>query len=600
MLKKRIIAFALAVVTCAAGAFGSLSSGDIMTAKAIDIVDNESTSDEVYCWIGNKETLKITLPQTTYVHTKKAITPVPTVEYRKLPTTSNPYPAYRTLTAGTDYTVSYSDNVEVGTATIKITGKGLYFGSSSTTFSIVHNYSTEWTVDKAATCSSEGSKSHHCTVCGDKSDITPIAKTEHSYTEKVTKAATCTATGIKTFSCSCGASYTETIPATGHSYKDTVVEPTTEEMGYTLHECKNCDYSYKDNYISVKVHQYSSSITKEATCTGEGERTYTCSECGDSYVESIPALGHSYNSTIVNPTYSSMGYTLHKCSRCGHSYKDSYRTKLTLSEPSSFKVEAVSSSSIRVTWAKDSTADGYIVCKYDPTTKKIVRVGKTTSNVLSVKGLDSATSYVLYVRSYKKVGSSYVYSGYSSCTGITNPTVPKGFVTEAVSASSIRVGWDKSSDADGYIVYKYDTAAKKAVRVGKTANSVLSVKGLKSGTGYTLYVRSYKKVGSGYVYSGYSKLTATTNPAKVSFSLTAGSNKATVKWRKVTGASGYIVYYKTSAGGSWVRLTKTTGTSFTKTGLRSGKTYYFTVRAYKSFGGKIYYGGYSAQSVKVK
>ena len=40
----------------------------------------------------------------------------------------------------------------------------------------------------------------------------------HSYTGKVTTEATCTEAGIKTFTCSCGATYTETIPAKGHIY----------------------------------------------------------------------------------------------------------------------------------------------------------------------------------------------------------------------------------------------------------------------------------------------------------------------------------------------------------------------------------------------
>ena len=39
-----------------------------------------------------------------------------------------------------------------------------------------HNYSTEWTVDKAATTTEAGSKSHHCTRCDEKKDITVIPK----------------------------------------------------------------------------------------------------------------------------------------------------------------------------------------------------------------------------------------------------------------------------------------------------------------------------------------------------------------------------------------------------------------------------------------
>ena len=44
----------------------------------------------------------------------------------------------------------------------------------------------------------------------------------HSYTSKITKEATCTEKGVKTFTCSCGATYTEDIPAKGHNYNNGV------------------------------------------------------------------------------------------------------------------------------------------------------------------------------------------------------------------------------------------------------------------------------------------------------------------------------------------------------------------------------------------
>lgn len=71
----------------------------------------------------------------------------------------------------------------------------------------------------------------------------------HSYSSSVTKEPTCTATGVRTFRCSCGVSYTESIAAKGHSYKNQVVAPTLTEKGYTLHTCSVCGYSCKDNYV---------------------------------------------------------------------------------------------------------------------------------------------------------------------------------------------------------------------------------------------------------------------------------------------------------------------------------------------------------------
>ena len=71
----------------------------------------------------------------------------------------------------------------------------------------------------------------------------------HSYSSAVTTQPTCTATGVRTYTCSCGNSYTETIPAKGHSYVNKVVAPTTTEQGYTVHTCSVCGNSYKDTYV---------------------------------------------------------------------------------------------------------------------------------------------------------------------------------------------------------------------------------------------------------------------------------------------------------------------------------------------------------------
>ena len=76
-------------------------------------------------------------------------------------------------------------------------------------------------------------------------------------------------------------------------------------------------------------HTYGSAvITKQPTCTSEGTKTKTCTQCGATVTEKIAKLSHSYTTTVVAPTCTANGYTLHKCSVCGTSYKDS-TTKAT-------------------------------------------------------------------------------------------------------------------------------------------------------------------------------------------------------------------------------------------------------------------------------
>jgi lactocepin len=87
-------------------------------------------------------------------------------------------------------------------------------------------------------------------------------------------------------------------------------------------------------------------------------------------------------------------------------------------------------------------------------------------------------------------------------------------------------------------------------------------------------------------------------------SLIAGKKKATVKWSRITGASGYVIYRSTkkSSGYKAVKtITKGGTVSFTNTKLKKGKLYYFKMRAYRTVSGKKVYSSYSAvKSVRVK
>lgn len=70
---------------------------------------------------------------------------------------------------------------------------------------------------------------------------------------------------------------------------------------------------------SSHVHNYTETITVEATCETDGEATYTCDECGDTYTEVIPATGHSFENYVYNEdaTFEADGTETATCSVCG-------------------------------------------------------------------------------------------------------------------------------------------------------------------------------------------------------------------------------------------------------------------------------------------
>ena len=149
-------------------------------------------------------------------------------------------------------------------------------------------------------------------------------------------------------------------------------------------------------------------------------------------------------------------------------------------------------------------------------------------------------------------------------------------------ASGVKVTWGAVDGADSYIVYRRTYNAKTKAWGGWTrlADGVTSTsnvdKTAKSGY-YRYTVRAVNEGGtSGYDANGLKTYFLAT-PKVTS---TDNTNSAiTVKWGKVTGATGYIVYRKTG-NGKWQNLGKTTGTSFTDKTAKAGVTYKYTVKAY--------------------
>ena len=167
-----------------------------------------------------------------------------------------------------------------------------------------------------------------CTVCG--TSYGDLDSSNHEHTEVRGKVAEgCTTEGYTgdTYCSDCKAKIRtgSVIAAKGHSYTSTVTkEATTNEEGVRTYTCKNCGHSYTESIPKLPeekhTHSYKETVTKQPTCTENGTKTYTCS-CGDSYTESIPAIGHNYVSRVTKePTKSQEGVMTYTCKNCGHSY----------------------------------------------------------------------------------------------------------------------------------------------------------------------------------------------------------------------------------------------------------------------------------------
>lgn len=256
--------------------------------------------------------------------------------------------------------------------------------------------------------------------------------------------------------------------------------------------------------------------------------------------------------------------------------------------------------SVTLSWDAVSGATGYRVYRYDETQKKWVKIAAVKTCRYTDTGRSAGATYKYAVRSYKTVnGTVYPSSTYPTKLGMANLNNVSGYNTTST-PTSVTISWNKVANADGYRVYRYNTTKKKWEKIATTNQSSYTDNGRQPMTGYKYTVRAYKVVsGTTYVSPSYSSFKTSTTPPAVNFKVAAGSKQATVSWDKIPGTTSYRVYYKTE-GGKWQQLTTTQETNYTKTGLTTGKTYYFTVRAVKKYNGNKYLSPYTEKSITVK
>lgn len=185
---------------------------------------------------------------------------------------------------------------------------------------------TETTVP--ATCGADGRIDTVCANCGDviATEVIPATGAHTWDNGTVTTEPTETTPGVRTFTCAvCGATKTEVIPATGaHTFVFTKnIAPSCTEAGYDLYTCSGCGATEQRNVKPALGHKWDSgTVTAEPTEKAPGTMTYTCTVCGQTKTEAIPATGpHTHvwdeGTVTVAPTETTPGVRTYTCTVCG-------------------------------------------------------------------------------------------------------------------------------------------------------------------------------------------------------------------------------------------------------------------------------------------
>ena len=486
-----------------------------------------------------------------------------------------------------------------------------------------HDYSDQWTVDEEADCVNDGSKSRHCSRCDAKTDVTVIEAKGHTEVVDKAVAATCTADGYTEGKhcsvCNAVIKAQEKIAATGHKYVETVVEPSYSNRGYTLYECSVCGYSYKDNYeeqliVPAVTGFASGSQTKSSAVLGwdkvSGADGYAVElYTGGKWNEVFRTSDSSVTSCTVGSLKADSIYSLRirafKDTDDGTVYSDYTRlaVKTKLAGVTGLKAQGVTATAVKLDWARNAGATGYIIEQYKG--GKWTQIAVTKNNytlTFTVKGLAECTPYSFRVKAYKNDGGKTNYSDYVTVKASTLLGTVKNAKVTSVTGSWITLEWAKNDKATGYSIEQYKGGKWTVIAITKNNTTLkFTVKGLRNDTTYSFRIKAYKTVGDTTTYGSYVRIVGTTDiPNVATFKGSAVSQSAVkLDWSKNDKATGYVIeQYK---GGKWTAIATTknnTTLTFTVKGLAKGTAYTFRIKSARTVGSTTEFSEYA--SVKVK
>lgn len=238
------------------------------------------------------------------------------------------------------------------------------------------------------------------------------------------------------------------------------------------------------------------------------------------------------------------------------------------------------------------------------------------SSLPGLKNIVPAGSYNKYKSAWsEEAWADMIYPDNYSESADPEPAAPVKPAAPSITAArysynGIKISWKAVSGASGYQIYRASSRAGtyKLVKTASSGSRSYVNTGLTTGTSYFYKVRAYKTAAGGKVYGAFSsvksaKPTLSTPAAPTVTRYSSGYVK--VRWKGISGESGYQVYRSASKTGSYTKVKSVTMTSssypYAKIKATKGKTYYYKVRAYKKIGSRYVYSSFSTvKSYKLK
>lgn len=312
-------------------------------------------------------------------------------------------------------------------------------------------------------------------------------------------------------------------------------------------------------------------VTKEPTYTSTGTKKYTCTNCGETKIETIAKLvctSHVWDSgkVVTAPTYKTEGIKKYTCKNCGTTKTETI-AKLVCTKHAWDAGVVTKQPTYKTEGTRKYTCTNCGETKTETIAKLVCTTHAWDNGTVTKKATYTATG----VRKY-----TCKTCGAAKQVTIAKLKLTKVTVKAAQQTSAVKLTWNRSAGASGYKIYRRTAKGRYVcIKTVKSGTTSYVDKTVKSGNRYYYCVKAY----NGNVLSGYTEASILYIKAPV-VTVRKSAQGVKLSWKKSAGAKKYIVYRKTPTGKYRAVKTVTAKTlSWTDKTAKKGQTYYYIVKA---------------------
>lgn len=379
-------------------------------------------------------------------------------------------------------------------------------------------------------------------------------------------------------------------------YKD--INVTTENLTMSKNTANTITLAWDDadDADAYRVYRYNEG-------TGKYDYLATTSDTGFTDTNLQPGTNYQYKVRCV--------WTIG-----GNNYYGTYSSALTAptlpAQVTNVRVDKQTGKTVSLAWDSVNGADGYRIYRYNSDSDSYEELDTVGADRTSyeVTGLASACEYRFKIRASKTMNANTYWGEYSEkVVAVTKPDKVAELSARTLGASEIELTWKKSSHVTGYQIYRLDGQTGKYVKIATVEESMpasYTDRKLSAATEYSYKVRAYKNFEGTNYYGSFSNVKSqVTKPDKVQrLKASTKASAVTLKWAASENVTGYQIYRLNTKTKKYEKIATINGAdkiTYKNKSLKKGTTYRYKIRAYKTYNGTTYYGGFSSVSrIKVK